>query len=241
MAVMQANPKLVDQLGQELDQFVNQQLETPEFRLLLSTPLTPARARLFAGQMVFYGLNRRDCWAHVAARAPLDVKQAIWHHEQDELIYDARGDADHTTLMTQEARLLGMSEDELARSEPLPMARAALYAWLHLASTLPWLGGLTASHFLERRNNGAIVRGGGLTERWRAKMLRELGLGQERIPSSNVHAVADEEHSDLIWEAIARHVTDERAYQDALAGARECAAIDRAYRGALAYALREID
>jgi hypothetical protein len=72
-------------------------------------------------------------------------------------------------------------------------------------------------------------------------MLQELGLGQERIPSSNVHAVADDEHSDLIWRAIARHVTDEGAYQDALAGARECAIIDRAYRGALGHALRAID
>jgi hypothetical protein len=36
-------------------------------------------------------------------------------------------------------------------------------------------------------------------------------------------------------------VTDERAYEDALAGARECATIDRAYRGALGYALCAIE
>ena len=241
MVVMQADAQLVERLRQQLDEMVNRQYETPEFALLFSTPLTMARARLFAGQMVFYTLNRRDCWAYVSARAPIDVKQAIWHHEQDELIHDARGDSDHIALMTREARLLGMTEEDLARDEPTPMARAALYAWLHIASTRPWLASLVASHFLERRNNGAVVRGGGLSERWRAKTARELGLGEEQTPSMNVHAVADVEHSDLIWEAIARHVADEHAYQTALEGARECAAIDRAYRAALAYGMRAVE
>ena len=121
------------------------------------------------------------------------------------------------------------------------MIRAALYAFLHIASTWPWLAALTASHFLERRNNPAILNGSGSTRRWRDKLVQELGIGEARTPSSNVHVVADEEHSDLIWGAIARHVADEQAYSTALDGARECAAIDRAYRGAIAYALRAIE
>lgn len=239
--VVAQDTQLVDRLRQTLDEMVNTQFETPEFVALFGMPLTMARARFYASQMVFYNLNRRDCWAYVQARAPFDVKQAIWHHEEDELIHDERGGADHAALMTREARLLGMSEDELARSEPTPFVRAAHYAWLHIASTRHWLAALTSSHFLERRNNGAIVRGGGASQRWRAKLMNELGLGEELIPSSNVHAVADVEHSDLIWEAVSRHVTDEQAYHTVLEGARECAAIDRAFRGALAYGMREME
>jgi pyrroloquinoline quinone (PQQ) biosynthesis protein C len=241
MAVLQANAQRVERLRAQLDEMVNAQFETPEFVALFSTPLTITRARLYARQHVLYTLNRRDGWGYVSARAPFDVKQAIWHHEQDELIHDARGGTDHFTLISREARALGVTEAELAHNEPLPMIRAALYAFSHIMSTRPWLAALTAAHFLERRNNPAILHGGGASRRWRDKLVRELGIDEARTPSTNVHVMADEEHSDLIWEAIVRHVTDEQAYKTVLDGARECAAIDRAYRGAMAYALRAIE
>jgi pyrroloquinoline quinone (PQQ) biosynthesis protein C len=241
MAVLQANAQLVERLREQLDEMVNAQFETPEFVALFSTPLTITRARLYARQHVLYTLNRRDGWGYVQARAPFDVKQAIWHHEQDELIHDPRGGADHYTLISREARALGVTDDELAHNEPLPMIRAALYAFSHIMSTWPWLASLTAAHFLERRNNAAITHEGGASQRWRDKLVKELGIAEAHTPSTNVHMVADEEHSDLIWEAIVRHVTDEQAYWTVLDGARECAAIDRAYRGAMAYALRAIE
>lgn len=241
MAMLQADPHLAEQLREQLDEMVKAQFGTPEFVALFSTPLTISRARLYARQHVLYTLNRRDGWAYVQARAPFDVKQAIWHHEQDELINDARAGMDHYALISQEARALGVTEEELAHNEPLPMIRAALYAFTHIMSTWPWLAALTAAHFLERRNNAAILHGGGASQRWRDKLVRELGIDAARTPSSNVHVVADEEHSDLIWEAIVRHVADERAYETVLDGARECAAIDRAYRGAMAVALRAIE
>lgn len=231
-----------DRLDRELTEMVNEQFDTPEFRLMFDTPLTMERARYFALQFVFYNVNRRDCWAYVQARAPLDVKQAIWKHEEDELIHDPRGGTDHITLMNREAVALGLTEQELAAAQPSPMIKAALLAFAYIASTLPWMSGLAASHFLERRNNNKLIKSGrGSTKRWRDRLITELGIDPAGLSSSNVHVVADEEHTDLIWEAIRRHITDEDSYKLALNGARESAQLDRAVRGAMASGMRMIE
>ncbi|HSR56474.1 MAG TPA: iron-containing redox enzyme family protein [Alphaproteobacteria bacterium] len=233
--------KHADRLFEELNGLINEQIVSPEFMLLWETPLTIDRAKYFSLMLIFYGANRRDCWAHVQARAPYDVKQAIWQHEQDELIHDPRGGADHVTLMSREAMALGVSEDELANAETTPLVRAALLAFTHLACNLPWLGGLTASHFLERRNNSKLVKGGGASYRWRDRLINELGVEPEKLKSLSVHIDADEDHSDLIEDAIARHVTDEESYKTALNGAREVMHIDRAFRAAAAHGMRAIE
>jgi pyrroloquinoline quinone (PQQ) biosynthesis protein C len=230
-------------LEHELNRMINAQFESPEFRLLADTPLTMARARYYAVQLVFYAFNRRDCWAYVQARAPLDVKQAIWHHEQDELIVDPRGGTDHMTLMSREAVALGVTQQELAASQPTPLVKAALMAFCYNASTLPWLAGLVQSHFMERRNNNTLIKSGagGSSVRWRDRLIKELGVDPKGLSSSNVHVVADEEHSDLIWGAVERYVTDEDSYKAALQGAREAAQLDLAVRAALASGMRMID
>ena len=147
-AIKTKSTSYVDRLESELNRMVNEQFTSPEFRFIAETPLTMARAKLYTLQMVFYAANRRDCWAYVQARAPLDVKQAIWHHEQDELIVDPRGGTDHMTLMSREAVALGVTSQELAASQPTPLLKAALLAFCYNASTLPWLAGLAHSTFL---------------------------------------------------------------------------------------------
>lgn len=233
---------LVSRLEAELDRMVNEQFTSPEFRFLAETPLTLERAKFYSVQMVFYGGNRRDCWAYVQARSPLDVKQSIWHHEQDELIHDPRGGTDHATLMSREAIALGVTPDEMAAAQPTPLLKAALLAFAYNASTLPWMAGLVASHFLERRNNNALINAaaGGSTLRWRDRLVKELGVDPKKLSSSNVHMVADTEHSDMIWDAIKRHIVDEDSYKAALLGARETAQLDRAVRAALAAGMRMI-
>ncbi|MDX1483661.1 MAG: iron-containing redox enzyme family protein [Alphaproteobacteria bacterium] len=233
--------EFAERLTEELNQMVRGQFETPEFKLLWETPLTLDRAKFYSLQMIFYGANRRDCWAHVQARAPYDVKQAIWQHEQDELIHDPRGGADHVTLMSREALAIGVTEEELASAQTTPLIRASLYAFSHLATNLHWLGALTASHFLERRNNSALIEGGGASYRWRDRLVNELGIDRDALKSTSVHVDADEDHSDMIEDAIMRHVIDEDSYKAALEGARECAQIDRAYRGAMAHGMRAIE
>ena len=229
-----------ERLDGELTSLAAAQFETPEFQLFFETPLTIARARCYAVQLLFYNVNRRDCWAFVQAKAPWEVKHAIWEHESDELHFDARGGGDHRALMTREAVALGVTADEVAGARPSPLITSALAAFSYINITQPWLGALTASHFLERRNNGRIIRGGGFSQRWREKVIRELNIDRALLISTNVHVDADMDHSDSIWDAIARYVEDDFSYRTALEGAKACALADRAFRAAIAYEMRKL-
>lgn len=240
-AAVMTGARYAEMLRADLDRMVNAQIDTPEFQLLLNTKLTRKRAQFEALQMMFYVLNRRDCWAHVSARAPFDVKQAIWEHEKDELISDARAGVDHAQLARDEVRMLGMGDADIDAARPIPAVQACLYAWIYLAQNLPWIGGFAASHFLERRNNSAVVKGGGMSERWRRRLVEQLGIEPKKLTNANVHVEAEEGHTDLIWSCIVRHVTDESSYRAALDGARECVVIDRAFRGSIAVAMRDIE
>jgi len=228
---------LTSRLNAELTALAIAQFDTPEFRLMMETPLTMDRARFAAVQMVFYNVNRRDCWAYVQARAPWDVKRVIWEHEKDELFNDPRAGTDHRALMSKEALALGVSEEALRHAQPTPLVDAVFMGFAHAAATLPWLGGLTLNHFLERRNNSELIPGGGYSKRFRDKMVRELGVPSHILISSNVHIDADVDHSDSVWEAIAGAVQSESDYRTALDGAQTCAILDRAFRAALGYGM----
>lgn len=221
------------EVQEALNEMVNRQFEKPEFRRLLAVPLTPERAELFKLYMNYYSSNRRDCWAAVQSKAPLDVKRAIWEHERDELIFDARMGKAHVT------------EEDLAAGDPArlsPGARAAFYAWLYCAREKPWLEGLVYSHILERRNNSEIVRGGGLSERWLRKERSELGPEWAEVDrDTRVHAVADIGHSDIFEPIFERYVADEASARAVLGAAADGLVIDRAFRGAIADALLELD
>src|SRR5688572_5264124 len=221
------------EVAKQLDVMVNQWYETPEIRRLLAVSLTPPRLALRHLHMNFFSNNRRDCWAAVSCRAPLDVKRAIWEHEKDELIYDPRMGKAHVT------------EDDLGNhqeSDMIPGARAAFYAWLHCAQEKPWLEGLACSHILERRNNDQIVKGGTLTQRLVKRQEQELGIKQkDQDIGTQVHLIADVEHSDLLNEVFTRHVINDLAAQQVLRGAEESLAIERCFHGAIATAMAELD
>ena len=231
---------LVRQLDQELTQMARAQYETPEFKLLFSTPLTIERARINAILTIYYGINRRDCWAYVQARSPYAVKKIIWEHEKDELCFDSRGGADHQTLQLKEANALGVTEDDVRSYELPPLIVSCFYGWLHIAATFPWLSVLTAFHALERRNSDKLIPGGGISYRWRDKLTNEAAVPRERLASTTVHVQADVDHADTVWEAIVPHITDEFAVRTAIEGAAASYKIDAAYRAASALTMRAI-
>jgi pyrroloquinoline quinone (PQQ) biosynthesis protein C len=217
----------------EIDEMVNRQFDTREFMRLFAVPLTAQRVEVYQNHMIYYANNRRDCWAMVMGKAPLDVKRAIWEHEKDELIHDERMGRAHVI----EADLESSDESQLA-----PGAKAAFYAWLYCAREKPWLEGLVYSHILERRNNNAIVRGGGLVERWKRKQRLELGAAKaERDFQTEVHAVADEDHSNIFEPIFQRYVVDAASAKAVLNATRDGLLIDRALRGALADAMLEVE
>ena len=143
---------------EELNTIVNRHFETPEYRQLFAVKLTPARQAIWDVHYPHYIKSRRDCWGAAAVKAPLDVKRAIWEHEKDELIYDARMGSAHLTDQ--------QMAEAAAESNLLPGVRAALMAWMYLSTTSPWIEALTVNHITERKNNPAIVKGGGFTARF---------------------------------------------------------------------------
>src|ERR1051325_5376647 len=216
-----------------IDEMVNRQFDAPEFKKLLAVPLTPGRIQVHRHHMTYYGANRRDCWAFVSGKAPLDVKRAIWAHEKDELIHDVRMGRAHVT-----------EEDLRERDESLlvPGAKAAFYAWLYCAREKPWLEGLFYSHILERRNNNAVVKGGGLSERWKRKQQADLGVKEAaRVSQPGVQGGADEENSVLFEPLFTRYIDSKVAAAAALPANRDCLVIDRAFRGALADAIADAE
>jgi hypothetical protein len=68
----------------------------------------------------------------------------------------------------------------------------------------------------------------------------ELGINLKKMISLDLHAVADTEHSDSISAMFERYVKTPEDRELVLEGARDCMAIDRAYRGALAYYMEQI-
>src|SRR5438445_13351779 len=117
------NLALAEELNRQFDQMVNDQFSTPELQHYFSIPLTWKRALFREQQRMPYILNRRTCWAYVQARSPLDVKQVIWKHEKEELIFDERAHSDHFTLAQRQARGLGLTEEEVVHAESPPMIR----------------------------------------------------------------------------------------------------------------------
>ena len=231
---------LVDDLLKTLDKMVNDQFDSVEFRNFFAVPLTMERGRFYVIQNALYTNNRRDCWGYVQGGAPLEVKRVIWQHESDELINDPRAGIDHYTLTVKQGEVIGLKPEDFARAEIPAMVRACFYAWHHIAMRNHWLTAYAASHMLERRNNGKIVQGGGMSFRVGKKFENELGINLKRMISLDVHVVADMDHSENISEIFERYVKSTEDRDFVLQGARESMVIDRAYRGALGYYMEQI-
>jgi hypothetical protein len=218
---------------EEINALVNRHFDTPEYRRFFSVKLTPARDKILDLHYPHYIKSRRDCWAAAGVRAPLDVKRAIWEHEKDELIFDQRMGSAH---LTDEQMAAAASESTL-----LPGARAAMYAWIYLATTRPWIESLMVNHITERKNNPVVVKGGGFTQRFAHKKVADLGGTLETLDiNTKVHMVADEDHSDMFEPIFEKYVIDERSAQAVMQAAQDSLAVDRAYRSALATAMMEI-
>jgi len=231
---------LLDDLLKTLDKMVNDQFDSVEFKTLLDLPLTMERGRFYVVQNALYTSNRRDCWGYVQGGAPLEVKRVIWEHESDELINDPRVGMDHYALTVKQGEVIGLAPEDFEKAEIPAMVRACFYAWHHIAMRSHWLAAYTASHMLERRNNGKIVNGGGMSYRVGKKFENELGINLKRMISLDVHVVADMDHSENISAIFERYVKTPQDCELVLQGARDSMAVDRAYRGALGFYMAQL-
>ncbi|HEY2989608.1 MAG TPA: hypothetical protein VGL11_17945 [Candidatus Binatia bacterium] len=228
-----------DEMSRQIRLLANQHHTTPEVQYLFNTRFTPERAKCWTINQAHFVRNRRDCWALAMGQAPLDVKREIWLHEQDELIGDPRaGGEDHFTLTTKEAELLGVTKEEMARSEPHPFVAAALEAWLHLGKK-SWLESFAAVSMVEAINSNAIIPSGGFSSRARERLISDLGIASELLINRNVHVAADQEHALLLEKVLRRHVKTQWERDLVMEALRKTLVIDRAYRAGLAFAMNQ--
>ena len=229
-----------DALIKRVKFLANEHHQTPEVQYLFNTRFTPARARCWTIHQAYFIRNRRDCWALAMGQAPLDVKREIWLHERDELISDPRAAGeDHYTLTTKEAKLLGVSEGDIARAELHPFVAAALEAWLHLGKK-DWLESFVSVAMVEAINSNSIVPTGGFSYQSRERLVSDLGLPRESLINRNVHVEADQEHALILQKVLQTHVKNQ-AIQDTVVNAiKRTLLIDRAYRAGLAFAMNQI-
>jgi pyrroloquinoline quinone (PQQ) biosynthesis protein C len=181
--------------------------------------LTRSRGRVLAVQWTLFNRNRRDCWGAVQCSAPLEVKRVIWKHESEELINDPRCGSDHYSLHVRRCLALGLTTEEVENAQPLPGCRAALYGWLHIARTRPWLEALSASSILERSVDRSVVRRDVRTEitQW----VRDLGLEEKDLEVLTANDNADEDHSAMMEEIFLKHATTPETQSMLFRGARE--------------------
>jgi len=221
-------------MWQELVRLCNAQFDSAPFKRLLSAKFTAQRAQHYSIQMAFYVQNRRDCWGYVQGSAPLDVKQMIWHHEQDELVgHKAQGKLDHIALAIKEGEAFGLSAEAFERTAHLEGGEVCFSAWIRLAQR-SWLEAIAGSAILEMRNSGELIPGGSLSRRIGAIFERDFGIPLKKQINNAEHVVMDVEHAHMLMQVARKYAATDSARAAILRGAGESLLIDRVYRGHLA-------
>ena len=224
----------IDALWTELVRLCNEQFESAQFKRLLATKFSQARAQQYAIQMAYYVQNRRDGWGYVQGSAPLDIKQLIWHHEEDELIgQKEQGKVDHITLAVKEGEVFGLTAEAFESTPRLEGGEVCFSAWIRLTQR-PWLEAIAGAAILEMRNSSELIKDGSLSQRIAAMLERDLGIPMGKQINNAEHVVMDVEHAHLLMQVARKYATTESAREAMLRGAKESLLIDRVYRGHLA-------
>jgi pyrroloquinoline quinone (PQQ) biosynthesis protein C len=175
--------------------------------------LTAGRARTFVRQ---HRLNTRQrnsvLKLRVATNCPdWDMKLRIIGAVSQEIIADnefANGKP-HWQILEDLGVSIGMKAEEIRAQKPIHSTEIAWAAWDGLMSNKHWLEGVVANACAERANvpgygNGAAREHGNSyvqRDRWR-KLFK---LNDEELEFFTIHSAADLDHSNIAWEAVAKH------------------------------------
>ena len=175
--------------------------------------MTPGRARTFVRQ---HRLNTRQrnsvLKLRVATNCPdFDTHVRILKACSQEIVADDEfgGGKPHWQIIEELGLAIGMTRQDILSTKPLPSTEIAWAAWDGLMSNRHWLEGIVANACAERANvpgygNGAARdHGNSWVQRHRWQKLFKLNDAQ--LEFFHVHEVADIEHSNLAWEAVAEH------------------------------------
>ena len=176
-------------------------------------PVTPGRARTFVKQHRMNTRQRNSVLKlKVATNIPdWDMKLKVIKACSQEIIADneyGHGKA-HWEILTEMGVAIGLTREEILAAKPLPTTEIAWAAWEGLMSNKHWLLGIVANACAERANvpgygrGPAREHGNSWVQRHRWQKL--FNLTDAQLEFWHVHEVADIDHSNLAWEAVATH------------------------------------
>ena len=241
IAAENENAPDIKAFADEVRRRANAQFETPQYKRILSMPLTRERAQIYVLQKAHWNLNRRDCWAFAQALVPMNVKKLVWEHESDELAgNNERGVEDHYSLQIRQSAVIGLAREDFVNERPREGTRTCLYAWVHLVKDSPWLKSISACAALEVSNSSEWVREGGMSYRWGKKMERELGIPFDKQLNAKEHAEVDIEHAHMLLDVVREHAKTEADLDLIMEGLIESWQLDQTWKGLLADMLAEL-
>lgn len=175
--------------------------------------LTPGRARVFVKQ---HRLNTRQRNSVLKLRvatncADWDTRMKILKACSQEVIADHEygHGKPHWQMMEELGIAIGLARDEIVNAKPLSTTEVAWAAWEGLMSNRHWLEGIVANACAERANVPGYGRGDARAHgnSWvqRRRWQKLFGLDDAQLEFWSVHEVADVDHSNLAWEAVAQH------------------------------------
>jgi pyrroloquinoline quinone (PQQ) biosynthesis protein C len=225
-----------------IGELVRDHMRSPELEHYFSVRMNQRRAQIMISQLGLFIRHRRDCWAHVSGNCPvMEIKQKILEHEYGEVIKDRYCQYGHLQLIVNQAQKVGMTAEEVLRTQPIPTTRATLYAWGWITREKSWLEGLSALTVTEWTNDDRLLQdlGGGHSTRMGQRWMEDMGLQWRDMPNFAVHRQADEEHSDMFLPFLAEYATGEKE-QVALEAAKESLELFGLYREGIAIAMEKV-
>ena len=183
----------------------------------LVEPLTPGRGQAFILQHILrnrlFSAVIRPSWI---SRCPdLAVVRKTIGQMREELVYDDEIAQPHTTLLWQMGRNVGLSNEQMDTTRPVPLVNVALNVWEHIARTRHWVAGWLATsvdEFLLTAMPGA--------HNFRAAAWQQTyDLNDEQVFFFTYHTRADDDHAGRkVWEPITRHVATDAEREEVLDG-----------------------
>lgn len=183
----------------------------------LVEPLTPGRGRAFILQHILrnrlFSAVIRPAWI---SRCPdLAVVRKTIGQMREELVYDDEIAQPHTTLLWQMGRNVGLSNEQMDTTRPVPLVHVALSVWEHIARTRHWVAGWLATSVDEFILTALPGEHNFRAEAWK----QTFDLNDEQVFFFSYHIRADDDHAGRkVWEPIARHMTTDRDRQEVIEG-----------------------
>jgi pyrroloquinoline quinone (PQQ) biosynthesis protein C len=185
--------------------------------------ITPGRAKMFVLQ---HRLNTRQrnsvLKLRVATNTPdWDLRLRIIGACAEEVIADHEhgGGRAHWEILEDLGLTIGLKRAKIRAAQPLPSTRMCWLAWEALMSNRHWLEGLVANTCAERANIPGYGKGIRRKQGWfgleRQRWKKLFKLDNRQLNFFELHEAADIEHSNLGWNAVAKHA-ERLAMEDAV-------------------------